>query len=303
MSISTSAKLRLALASFIFGTLGGFSRFITMPSMVTTMCRGLVAAPFLLLILRIQGKKLDLAAIRKHFWLLVISGLLLATSMITLFEAYKYLSVAVSTMFYDLAPIIFVAVSPIFFQEKLTGQKLFCIGMALTGVFLVSNMIETGLPKTLEEAKGALFGLACATSYAAVIVINKKTTSLAAFDKTIMQLLVLGVVLFPVCLFTGAFSQIVLSPMSIAMTLVVCIFHTGIAYLCYFGALEHLPANTAAIIAYVEPVTAVLMSAFVLHEPMNALNVVGVFLVLGAAVFNELPLGHLLRRLRRPPQL
>ena len=290
MSKTNTAKLSLILASVIFGTLGGFTRFVTMPSTVITMVRGLVGAGFLLLIMRLQGKKPDLAAIRKQLPLLVLSGLLLSVSMITIIEAYKYLTVAVATMFYDLSPMFFLAVSPFFFQERLDLRKILCILTALLGVVLVSNLIETGLPRTMEEAKGALFGLACATSYAAVIVINKKTTAVAAFDKTVVQLLVLGLMMLPLNLFTGAFSQVTATPLSVTMLVVVSVFHTGLAYLLYFGALESLPANTAALLVYVEPVTAVLMSAFLLHEPMSVLNVLGVVLVLGAAAFNELPL-------------
>ena len=290
MSRSTSAKFSLILGAVIFGTLGGFSRFVTLPTTVTTMIRGIVAASFLLLVLRLRGKKPDTAAIKKNFVLLAAGGLLLATAMITLFEAFKCMSVAAATMFYNLAPVIYVGLSPVLFGEKLTGKKIVCIIIAFLGVILVSNLIETGLPTSLEEAKGILLGIACAISYALVTIINKKICGVPAFDKTIVQLAIFGIVLLPVNIFTGSFSQVELSSVTIINTVIVCIVHTGIAFLCYFGPLEYLPANTSAIIFYLEPVTAVLMSAFVLHEPLNAMNILGVVLVLGAAVCNEINL-------------
>lgn len=298
MRETTSAKLSIAAAAFIFGTIGAFSRMVTMPTAVTTMCRGLIAGPLLLLVLRLQGKRLDREAIARHFWELVLSGLLLATAMITLFEAYRYLSVAVATMFYHMAPVFFVALAPLFFGERMTNRKILCIATAVFGVMLVSGILETGLPKTLQEAKGMLFGLACALSYTVVLIINKKTTDVPALDKTIVQILAFGLVLLPVNLLSGAFSQVILSPASIFATLVMAVFHTAIGYRLYFGALEQLPANTAAIFTYTEPVTAVLMSAFVLREPMTPLNALGILLVLGAAVCNELPS----KKLRLHPQ-
>ncbi|MBQ7894981.1 MAG: DMT family transporter [Oscillospiraceae bacterium] len=290
MSKSTSAKLSLLLGVFLFGTLGGFSRFVTLPTTVTTMIRGFVAAPFLLLIVRLRGKRLDTEAIKKNLIPLVLGGLLLAAAMITLFEAYKCMSVAAATMFYNLAPIIYVALSPILFKEKLTGKKIFCILMAFMGVVLVSNLIETGLPTSLEEAKGIIFGLACAVSYSALTVINKKVKGVPAFDKTIVQIAVLGIALLPVNLISGSLKGLTFEPLSTVMLLVICIFHTGIAYLCYFGSLEHIPANTAALLTYIDPMTAVLMSAFILHEPMTLLNVLGVVMILGAALISEMPM-------------
>ena len=96
------------------------------------------------------------------------------------------------------------------------------------------------------------------------------------------------VVLLPINLFSGSLSNLQFEPLSTVMLLVICFVHTGIAYLCYFGSLEHIPANTAAILTYVDPVTAVLMSTLILHEPISALNVVGVVLILGATLVSEM---------------
>ena len=290
MSKTTSAKVNLAISAIIFGTLGLFSKNISMPATVITMIRGLVAAPFLLLVLRIQGKRLSWDCLKKNLIPLFLSGISLAIAMITLFESYKYLTVAAASIFYAMAPVIFVAVAPFLFRESMNLKKILCIITAVVGVYLVSNLLETGLPTSLEEAKGILLGIACAISYALVTIINKKICGVPAFDKTIVQLAIFGIVLLPVNIFTGSFSQVELSSVTIINTVIVCIVHTGIAFLCYFGPLEYLPANTSAIIFYLEPVTAVLMSAFVLHEPLNAMNILGVVLVLGAAVCNEINL-------------
>ena len=66
MSKTSSAKVNLAISAIIFGTLGLFSKNISMPATVITMIRGLVAAPFLLLVLLAARKKMDGAAIRKN---------------------------------------------------------------------------------------------------------------------------------------------------------------------------------------------------------------------------------------------
>ena len=67
------------------------------------------------------------------------------------------------------------------------------------------------------------------------------------------------------------------------------VVHTGIAYALYFGSLMQLKAQTAAILSYIDPVVAVLLSALVLREHMSLLSCLGAVLVLGAAVVSELP--------------
>ena len=73
------------------------------------------------------------------------------------------------------------------------------------------------------------------------------------------------------------------------MLLIVIIVHTGLAYALYFSSLDHLPAQTAALMSYIDPVSAILLSALVLKEGMSPFSIVGTVLVLGSVIFCELP--------------
>ena len=77
---------------------------------------------------------------------------------------------------------------------------------------------------------------------------------------------------------------------ALLLLLAVGIIHTGLAYYLYFGCMEELPSQTVAILAYVDPVTAVLLSALALKEPMSGGMWLGAALVISAAVLLELPL-------------
>ena len=52
--------------------------------------------------------------------------------------------------------------------------------------------------------------------------------------------------------------------------------------------IEHIHAQSVAIISYLDPVIAVLLSIFVLGEGMNVIGIIGAVLVLGAALMSEL---------------
>ena len=56
----------------------------------------------------------------------------------------------------------------------------------------------------------------------------------------------------------------------------------------YFGSMAYLSGQTAAILSYVDPVVAVLVSVLVLAEPMHPVELLGAALVLGAALASEL---------------
>ena len=49
-----------------------------------------------------------------------------------------------------------------------------------------------------------------------------------------------------------------------------------------------LPAQTSALLSYIDPVVAILLSALLLHEPMDALCAIGAVLVLGSTVLSEM---------------
>ena len=57
----------------------------------------------------------------------------------------------------------------------------------------------------------------------------------------------------------------------------------------YRGAFNNLPSQTLAILRYIDPVVAVLLSALVLREPLGWTGIAGAALILGAALVSELP--------------
>jgi len=134
-----------------------------------------------------------------------------------------------------------------------------------------------------------LLALGAACFYASVVICNKKIHHISAYDKTIMQLAIAAVVLLPYNLFSGSFAGMELTGFVLLMLLVVGLIHTGFAYCLYFGSVEHLKGQTLAILSYIDPVVAVLLSALLLKEPTSVWTLLGAVLILGAAVVSELP--------------
>lgn len=283
--------LKNVLAMFIFGTIGIFRRYLPLPSSFVAMMRGAIGMVFLLTGMCIGRKRLDRRAIRASLPYLCISGACLGINWILLFEAYNYTSVATATLCYYLAPMFIILISPVLLKERITARKLGCVGVALIGMVCVSGVVETGLA-SVAELRGVLLGLAAAVFYACVVLMNKVTPHVPANDRTIVQLGVSSLVLLPYVLLTEELPAIRFTTASACMLAVVGVVHTGVAYALYFSSLRSLKAQTAAILSYIDPVVAILLSALLLRERMSLLGGVGAVLVLGSAIVSELPERH-----------
>ena len=102
-----------------------------------------------------------------------------------------------------MAPVIVIFISPFLFGEKITLKQVICSIVAVLGMVLVSGVVESGF----SGIKGILLGLSAAVGYAAVITLIKKITGIAASHRTIIQLGVAAVGLFPYILLTEDFTN------------------------------------------------------------------------------------------------
>ena len=277
----------LILSMLIFGTIGILRRHIPLPSGALAFIRGAIGALFLAGVTAARGKKPDIAAIRRNAPMLCLSGACIGFNWMLLFEAYNHTTVATATLCYYMAPVIVMLLSPVVLREKLTPVKLGCVAVAIAGVALVSGVAEAGFD--MSELRGALLALGAAALYACVILMNKRLSGVSAEDRTMVQLAAAAIVVVPYSLLAENISVAELSWLSIALILVAGVVHTGLAYAMYFGSIEKLSAQSVALLSYIDPIFAVILSALMLNEPMGATGWVGAILVIGAMMLSELP--------------
>lgn len=272
------------LAMTIFGTIGLFVKYIDLPSTVIALSRGALGTLFLLIVLKLLTRKLNLQTIKANFKHLVIAGVALGLNWIFLFEAYRLTSIATATLAYYMAPIILILLSPLVLHERVSLGKWLCVICALFGMSLISG-VWSGTDNVAFE--GISMGLIAACFYAGVVINNKFLKGLDPYDSSIVQLAVAAVVLLPYVLFSVDFGSLSVTSQTIALTLAVGIIHTGVAYWLYFSAIPKLEAARIAIFSYIDPAIAILLSVFVLMEPITTAGVIGAVLILGAALASE----------------
>ena len=273
-------------AMVIFGTLAPFVRNIGVSSGELALYRAVMGAGLIGIYLLAKGKNPFSGGLKREILLLLLSGGAMGINWILLFQAYRYTSVSTATLCYYFAPVIVTALSPVLFRERLTRKQLFCFAMATLGLVLI-----TGLEPSAGSAylTGILFGLGAAVLYAAVILLNKYIRSTAGIQRTFLQFLAAIVTLIPYVAATGGVTLSRLDGTGWMCLLVVGILHTGITYCLYFSSLKALPGQRAAILSYIDPLVAVLISVTVLREPMTWQQALGGGLILGFTLWNALP--------------
>lgn len=281
-----SKSRRMLIASMaIFGTLAPFVRNIAVSSGELALYRAVLAALLIGMFLIVTKQKIDFKAIGKELPILLFSGIAIGINWILLFESYRYTTVAIATICYYLAPAFMTLASPLV-GEKLNVKKLGCIGVALVGMVFVSGVFQGAENGSLL---GVLLGVGAAVFYATVILLNKTLSSIGAYDRTLCQLGAASIVIVPYLLVSGGISFVEMTPLGWVMLAVVGIVHTGIAYTLYFGAIRDVNAQTAAILSYLDPVLSILLSALILRERLDVFSIVGAVLILGSALYSELP--------------
>lgn len=269
----------------IFGTLGVVRRYVPLSSAMLALCRGALGSVFLLIFVLVRGGKLKLPERKATLWL-VLTGAIMGLNWMLLFEAYSYTTVAAATMCYYMQPTIVILLSPLVFRERLSGRKLACAAAAIVGMLFVSGVLSGGTGQ-VRDIRGIAFGLGAAALYAAVIILNKKVVVEDIYAKTVIQLAGAALVMIPYVLLTEGVPELTLTAADIGMVLLVGIVHTGITYALYFGSMQRLKAQTVAVMSYIDPVFALLLSAAVLHESLTPLGIVGAVLIIGSAVISE----------------
>lgn len=288
MNNTLSSKLKLVTAVLTFGTIGIFVEYIPLPSGSIAFVRGAVGALCLLVYAFFLKTEISFKAIKANLLLLLLSGSAIGFNWIFLFEAYRHTTVATATLCYYMAPVFVMLASPLVLKERLTAKKLTCVVGALIGMIFVSGVIGEGMPAP-DELLGIVFGLAAAALYATVILFNKKLGEISAHNKTLIQLAAAAIVVLPYTLLAEEISAAAFTPICIVLLICVGVVHTGIAYLLYFGSMKGLTAGTVAILSYIDPVVAIILSAVILKQPMGISEIIGAVLILVSAFISELP--------------
>ena len=282
--MSRSKSLIFFIASMvIFGTNGLIVANISLGSAEIVLMRTFLGSLFLLAIVLVK-RSFSFADLKADLIPATIGGAALGLNWVLLFSAYRSAGVGLSTLTYYCGPIIVLALSPVLFREKLTWNKLLAIAAVAVGMFCITGDIEPGS----DVQTGILFGGGAALLYASLIVANKRVKRLSGLNCAMYELIVAFFVVLIYLVASNVKLPVIPAAEDIVWVLVIGLVNTGLAYYLYFSSLQKLPGQTVALVCYIDPLTALLVSGAFLGEKLFAVQIAGAVLILGGACLGEL---------------
>lgn len=282
--MNRSKYLILFVASMvIFGTNGLIVANISLGSAEIVLMRTFLGSLFLLAIVLVK-RSFSFAELKADLIPATIGGAALGLNWVLLFSAYRSAGVGLSTLTYYCGPIIVLALSPALFREKLTWNKLLAIAAVAVGMFCITGDIEPGS----DVQTGILFGGGAALLYASLIVANKRVKRLSGLNCAMYELIVAFFVVLIYLVASNVKLPVIPAAEDIVWVLAIGLVNTGLAYYLYFSSLQKLPGQTVALVCYIDPLTALLVSGAFLGEKLFAVQIAGAVLILGGACLGEL---------------
>ncbi len=274
---------RYLASLLLFGANGVVASFIALGSGQIVLLRSLLGSLTLLALFYLGGGRLSGLGNRRDTLLIAVSGAAMAADWLLLYEAYARIGVGLSILINYTGPAIVIALSPLVLKEKLTAGKLCALASALCGAVLISGRAVTGG----ADGVGIICAALSAVAYAVMVLSNKLTVRIKGTDNALLQMLFTcaAVVLCSVADGDVKMSVPASGLLPILLLGVVC---TGLACRLYFSSIGGLPAQTVAICGYLEPLSAVLLSALVLGERMSSVQLLGAALIILGSLLETL---------------
>lgn len=263
----------------LFGGNGVMTAHILLPSCNIVVLRTLIGALFLGAVFALKRPRVNIKNARDMLFV-IASGASMGLSWLFLYEAYRTVGVAISSLAYYCAPIMVMALSPAIFKERLTGGLALSLCIVFAGAILLNGASVSGG----ESAPWGLFcGWMSAICHAVMVICSKKADAVDGLVSSLLQLVASFAVAAGFLGFSGGLPFTVESsswPWIAALGVV----NTGLGCYLYFSSFEGLSAQTVAILGYIEPLSAVVCALAFLGEPIGHLQALGGLLVIGGAL-------------------
>jgi RarD protein len=278
-------KIQFVLSMIIFGTMGLVIRYIDLSSSKTALLSSSIGCLFLMIVFFMRKKTIPWKLVKANACTLFFSGIALGGNWMFLYQAYDHTTLTNATLGYYFAPVFVMILSPFILKEQLPVKKIICIGVAIIGMLMI---VGNGVSASgTEDLLGIFFGLLAAACYAALMLLNKFIRLMGRLEITIIQLGITALLLFPYVFFTEGFGISGVSKSSVPFIIILGIVNTGIGFWLFFSGMEKLKGQSIAMLSYVDPFVAILISAVILQEHMTIVQMLGGTLLLGSTFISE----------------
>jgi drug/metabolite transporter (DMT)-like permease len=263
--------------------------------------RYLFAIPMLALMMVARGRGFGLRG--QQVLPLIVLGLLMAASSLTLYVAYAYIGAAIASTLLFVYPILVTLIMAVFFHERPSLTTILCILLASVGV----GLLYRGDDGQTLNLTGLLLVLLSALSYAIYLVwTGSKSMKAIPTLKLTLYVIVFGLFLFAFRFEWHTVEVLNGHPWLWLSAVSMALFPTALSLLCTSSAIQRVGSTPVAIMGALEPVTAVFFAVTLFSEPLTPRLALGMVLIIVAVtliIAGGSVTHHLLRMRRMFPRI
>lgn len=257
------------IAVFLFGLAGLFAKWIDVPAIGITLGRVFFSSISLYIYSFIVKENIRVE--KKHFILLVISGIILAFHWWSFLYSIQISTVAIGTITFSTFP-LFITIIESIRNQKISILELVSSLLIILGVFI--TIPEFSLSNDMFV--GIIIGILSALSYALLTLMNRyfsiyySSTTIALYEQSSAT-----VILLPTLLFINSTPTF----KDISLLIFLGIVTTALAHTLFITSLKHVEAHKAGIISAMESVYSILLAYLFLHEIPTVREIVGAIII------------------------
>lgn len=271
----------------LMGTVGVFTKFVEASSPMIAFIRGAIGVTVMVVIAYCSGHPIDFNRVYRKKNVILASGLMLSCNWIFTFNAYKYGSVAVCTLCMYVYPVVFFLLTICLGRDRFRVRNVLYLALAVLGILLCSGVLFSR-EFFLDNSIGIFYALSAAILAAVVVYINSRLSDVEPLHSTMCQIFIatLGCCLY--LLTTEGVTLFDIPSRSWIFLVAMGVLQTGIAYNLQFSALREVDSISAAVMCYIDPLTATILSFIILKERMDILQAIGAAMILGSTLMCQL---------------
>jgi drug/metabolite transporter (DMT)-like permease len=270
----TTASLTVAAVAVAWGFIPLIVKEVELPALALVFFRVALGAIALAAAFLAGGRA---ALLRLPSRVLLVLGILLAAHWGLYFAAIKETSVASAVLITYTAPVFTALLAPVFLREHVPRSSLVALALSLAGAAAITLVGDDGAVRLL----GVALALGAAVTYAMLLVSLKRLASdIDPRTVTFWYLTAAAVVLSP----AAVVADYSLDGEQVLYLLVLGVVLTGFLIVLYVGAVQVVPATSAGILGYMEPVSAAVLAALLIGEALTWNVVAGGAAILAGGV-------------------
>jgi DME family drug/metabolite transporter len=276
--------LAVSGGAVLWGTTGVAVRIINertgMSAVTIGFYRVLIAAVVVALVLGRRGFAAARAALREHPVALPISGAGFGAYQALYFVGVQDVGVSVSTLVsLGIAPIALTAGAALSRRRVPQPSALAVLGCAVAGLALVSLRTDSGVPAP-HPVLGVLASVASGLGYAAITALSSRMSHQDPLVLTGVTSAIGAAVLVPFAAVAGL--AVPGDAAAIGWLGYIGVVPTVAAYWLFYRGLRSTASEVAGVLTLLEPLTAALLAAIVVHEALTGPALLGGALMLVA---------------------